>query len=304
MVGIQIHGKELIRLQVQGQPKNLLVLRNYESRPGVQIDPKLTKLFDAHPLVESFNAEHGTHLSVVSHRVADIALDVQETCNGLGSDWHGTCFPVDASIAYEKPRVKFGKEIVFEPYWELRVILATGKYTGEWGAALVALGLTIDDFAYKRANKLRTVRELLESDGPDALLSMNLEGITEIQLLIPDTRLILVPNFPDKDGSHLPHAETGVPHGEEFFRDIPATQTYNPNLTPKLRNLNRRFDPLFDRGYDSSYVGLIVRSTYFATDTYAVFANYKASYNCGVVAEVPDADVAKVQELLSKSQQQ
>ena len=62
----QVHGKELLKVQVRGETRNLLVLRGNGS----------TRLFDAHPLVEGFNAENGTSLKVVSHPVADVALTV------------------------------------------------------------------------------------------------------------------------------------------------------------------------------------------------------------------------------------
>ena len=108
----QIHGKELLRISVQGQPKNLIVLRGNGT----------TRLFEGHSLVEALNKEHGMGLTVISHPVADVALNVGETWKSLPA------FVVNASIAYEKPETKLGKEIIFSAEGEPRVVLATGKY--------------------------------------------------------------------------------------------------------------------------------------------------------------------------------
>ena len=129
----QIHGTELLRLHLQGQPKHLVVLR----------DSGKTRLFDAHPLVERFNRRHGTGLSVVSHEVADAA--VKEIFIKLPS------FAVDASIAYEKPGVGLGDAIVFSTKSGRRTVLATCGYRGQKDIALVVLGLGLEDF--KREGK-------------------------------------------------------------------------------------------------------------------------------------------------------
>jgi hypothetical protein len=234
----QVHGKELLKVQVQGQPKNLVILRDNGS----------TKLFDAHPLVEGFNAEHGTNLTVVSHKVADVALTV-------GGTWRRMpVFAVDASIAYEKSGTKLGKEIVFSAQGEPKIALATGKFKGEKDVALVALGVTSADF---------------KKDGNSFVLD------------VPENRLISVPNFPGSDGWYMPHAETGVPQGRQVGQSSDARYLY-------------RLD-------DSSYVGLLVRNGIYYDYHYnrqGVYANRRASYRLGVVAEVPDADIAKIEAIL------
>jgi hypothetical protein len=240
MTGAQIHGKELLKIQVQGQPKNLVVLRGNGS----------TKLFDAHPLVEGFNAEHSTKLTVVSHKVADVILTVGGTWRRLRA------FAVDASIAYETPGTKLGKEIVFSAKNEPRVVLATGKFKGEKNVALVSLGLASTEF---------------KKDG------------NSITLDIPENRLILVPNFPGPNGFYLPHAETGVPHDEQVDQSSDARCLY--------RN-------------DSSYVGLLVRYVYFHSYRQNVLASRRASCRLGVVAEVPEGDIAKIEKLIARSAEQ
>ncbi len=54
----QIDGKEIIKVQVEGQTKNILVLRNERS----------TKLFEVHSLVEEFNRKNETGIKVISHK--------------------------------------------------------------------------------------------------------------------------------------------------------------------------------------------------------------------------------------------
>lgn len=233
-LGFKIHGRELLRVQVDGQTKNLVVLRGNDS----------TRLFEAHPLVEGFNREHGTNLTVISHEVAEVAQTVEETWRVLPA------YAVDASIAYEMPGTKLGKEIVFSADGEPRIVLATGKYKGEKNVALVALGLTSVDF--KR-----------DEDS--------------IVLDIPESRLIVVPNFPVSGDWYMPHAETGVPHGNKVAQSSDARHLYRLDY--------------------SSYVGLLVR--YGGSRWRDVGASFRASYCRGVVAEVPEGDVAKITSLLS-----
>jgi hypothetical protein len=233
----QIHGKELLRVRVRGQPKNLVVLKDNGS----------TRLFDAHPLVEGFNSEHGTKLTVVSHNVADAAH--------VGDTWRSLpVFAVDASIAYEKPGIKLGKEVIFATQREPRVVLATGNLKDEKGVALVALGVTSADF---------------KKDGSSIILD------------IPESRLIVVPNFPGSDGWYMPHVETGVPHGEKANKSKDARYLYRLN--------------------DSSYVGLLVCMGHYGNygSRRGVGANFRASNRFGVVAEVPEKDVPKIEALIS-----
>lgn len=234
-LGFKIHGERLLRVQVAGQEKNLVVLRDNCS----------TSLFGAHPLVEVFNRGNGTNLTVISHEVAHVAQTVGQTWINLPA-----C-AVDASIAYEKPGKKLESEIVFSADGEPRVVLATGKYKGEGDVALVALGLTSADF---------------KMDG------------TSIILNIPENRLIVVPKFPDIYGWYIPHAETGVPTGSEVAQ------------TPDARHLYR---------LNSSYVGLLVR--HFVYWRQGVYAYCNVSSRLGMVAEVPEGDIAKVTSLLSQN---
>jgi hypothetical protein len=214
--------------------------------------------------VEALNKEHGMGLTVISHPVADVALNVGETWRSLPA------FVVNASIAYEKPGTRLGKEIVFSAEGEPRVVLATGKYKGELDVALVTLGVSSADF---------------KKDGNSFVLD------------IPESRLVVVPNFPGPDGWYLPHAETGVPHGKEVKSSSDVRYLYRLN--------------------DSSYVGLLVRYDISASDIHwhpsdysqcccdwqVVGAVCRASDRFGVVAEVPEGDAAKIQALTAPRHQ-
>ena len=150
-----------------------MVLRGNES----------TRLFDAHPLVEGFNVEHGTKLRVVPSGVADAALRSPKIWNNQYFE-----FVTNVAIAFETRGVKLWKEIVFcSGEGERAVLLSTGMYKGEKDIALVAMGLSSVDF---------------HKDGDYTLLD------------IPENRLVAVPNFPFAvNGNYNLDPKTGIPHG-------------------------------------------------------------------------------------------
>ncbi|MDO8554903.1 MAG: hypothetical protein Q7S22_08895 [Candidatus Micrarchaeota archaeon] len=186
MAVAQIHGKELVKVCVRGQLKNLVVLRGFE----------LTNPFNAHPLVDKFNQENGTSLKVVSHTAADSALTIGETWRNFtsGPSTFVSPFVVDTLIAHEGCHTTLGKEIVSYVHGQ-RVVLVTGKYQGERDVALVALGMNLIDF---------------KKDGDSVILD------------ISDDRLTLVPKFPTEAGWYMPYAETGVPCGEKVAKSSSA----------------------------------------------------------------------------------
>ncbi len=168
-----LHGKELIRVRFQGRERNLVVLHPGES----------TGIFETHEKVEAFNRSHGTRLGVVPHDLADYALNTGATWKQLAS-CHG--FAVDTAIATVDARL--GDEIVLSLPGEPKVVMATGRYKGEWDLALAAPGVSARD-----------IRK---------------EGDT-IRLDITDDRLIPVPRYPAESGWYLPHKPTGVPQGKD-----------------------------------------------------------------------------------------
>jgi len=266
----RIDGKSLFRTNVGGQQKNVVVFRADDS----------VRLFEAHPLVESFNRENGTKLSVASHDTAH-AVVTCEAFRGGGIFRSLSLFAADASIAYDMPGKALDKNIVFSRDGAPDVVLPTGRFKGEKDVALVALRLTCADIAYTLEGRTRTLGELLDSIGIESLLAIKLEAVSEIQLLLPDNRLISVPHFPDNGCYYLPHAETGVPHGQEVRWDQDGA-----------RELGRAYP---------SYAGLIVRGHYpDYCGRNEVLAFCGAQMVLGVLVEVPDADVGKVRELLNK----
>jgi hypothetical protein len=253
-----IHGTGLLNVVSQGKPKSLMVLR---------LD-RTTALLHAHPLVEDFNSRNGTHLKVVSVPVADAALAPGPSRLSLPR------FAVDAAIAYEQPGTKIGKHIVFYVEGLPKVVMEIGIARGEKDVALVAMGLTSADIAYTFQNKTRTLREFVDSNGIESLLAVDFKSITEIQLCIPDKRLIVVPKFPAKDGYYAPHYLTTVPQA-------PVVRDYQ--FARKLNRLSMH-----------SYVGLMARP-----GGRAIGACFWLSEPFGVVAEVPDSEVAKLKALIS-----
>ena len=253
-----IHGTGLLNVVAQGKPKNLLVLRV----------GRTTALLHAHPLVEDFNSRNGTHLKLVSVPVADAALAPGPSRLSLPH------FAVDATIAYEHPGTKVGKHIVFYVQGLPTVVMQTGIARGEKDVALVAMGLTSAEIAYTFFNKTRTLREIVDSSGIESLLAVDFKSITEIQLRIPDDRLVIVPDFPVRDGYYMPHGATMVPQGPAV-KDIP--------LSRKLNRLSMH-----------SYVGLMTRP-----GGRAIGACFWPSEQLGVVAEVPESEAAKIKSLIS-----
>ena len=150
---------------------------------------------------------------------------------------------------------------------------------GAENAAIVAVGLTPADIAYTVESKMRTMQEILEARGIGSLLAMNLKSVSEIQLLVPHDRLKLIENFPARNGDYLP-GETGVPCGGIVEPGPESRFLYRLN--------------------DSSYVGLLVRYGK-AENRQEVIALLGASSHLGVVAEVPEADIQKIEPLLGAS---
>lgn len=271
-------GLTMFRVNVHGKPKSFLILN------------AIKKPFDAHPLVDAFNAEHGTSLTVISHKVADFLYHLathdklmhHEKFKGSAND-PLPGFPnylpesvVDAIIAYEKPGTRLGRKIVFDvpidpdyPHSNRdgpsTVAFATGEYKGRKDIALVAFGLTSANF--KEAGFFRP-----------------------FTIDVPSSRLIAVPNFPPENGWYMPHAETGVPHGARLKISVARQMT-------DARYLNRWW---------SSYVGLLIRRVGYGGrgldvglgDGRSVDASRSGMFeSLGLMAEVPEQDVPKIKAL-------
>ncbi len=271
----QIYGKEIYTAYVRGQPKNLVVLKGAGT----------TRTFDVHPVVEGINNEHGTGLTVISDEVAHAALKASNASHNAGGKFWDIplSLATDALVAYEKPDIPFRSEIILSDYatsfsppeGEPKIILPTGKHRWKQNVALVAMGLTSGDFIRSK---------------------------NEIVVNIHEDRLIEVPHFPRSNGRYLPYLETGVPYGEKLEWDGRNGFWYLPGrggrYFEEVRDLSFRYTKHFSRDgsmpNNFSFVGLLVRSSHM-----------DANLGCAggwlsVVAEVPDADVPKIQALIGK----
>jgi len=173
----------LLKVNVRAQVKYLAVLKGSTDS---------TSLFNVHPLVEAFNSQNKTTLKVVSPKLGNAAL--------VGKmNFYLPTFIFDASIAYERPDIRFNDKIIFSPDHGSRVIMPTYSYKGEKNIALVVLGLNSRDF---------------RRDGNTIIFD------------IPESRLIAIPNFPDSDGWHMPDPETLVPFGMAVERSQDTRYLY------------------------------------------------------------------------------
>lgn len=179
---------------------NLAVLSRFDASMA---DAELP-LSQIHSRIRDFNAEHGSGVRLIRPLVADFLFARLES-TALPIEFR---FPTDAAIAYEAPGTALGKKIAYttgsvkyesvlvDGQYRIvdrrtegpRIILPTGKYEGEKGIALVAPGLSSDDF------------KTMEND---------------IVIDVPDSRLIAVPAFPEKNACYRPHSGTSVPSGAE-----------------------------------------------------------------------------------------
>lgn len=261
-----LDGKRVIQFQHQNRTVSLVVVRKESGR-----------IFEAHLAVEEINKAHGTDLRVISHALADTLLTTSPTllCHDQAPGTRALpeySFVVDMLVAHETPGVPLSDKIVLNPA-SLRdsdadkrpIILLTGRHRGQTNVALAAEGLQSDNFDITA---------------------------TEIRVLIPDHRLIVVPDFP-RFGLKLypPHDPTGIPHGDR------------PDKPDKTHRLLVK--SVYNRDDDRAYVGMVVRTDKSHAlpddlfETRHVDMSYSPNYNVGVVAVVPDVDVAKVQPLLS-----
>lgn len=240
--------------QFEGKPATIGVLRSCDENGR----PPLLKILR---LIRATNSEYGTSLRLAGNRALDHLLT--SSCkakdlrleNVLGRNRHRNyneiqeVFPcvTGEAATYEKPGTKFGKQVVFAEKDGPRLIFPTWGYEGEEGIALVALGLTTRD---------------IKKDGKDIILS------------VPESRLIVVPDFPSENGWHMPHPETGIPHGQKVHCSIKSRELYRLN---------------------SSYVGLPYRSN--SSHYTALFVHLDRPFGgFGIAVEVPEEDAAKIEE--------
>ncbi len=232
------------RIQVDGKPAIVGVLR----------EMKTTPLIEAPFAVKAFNEEHGTDLKLIGPRTADHLLVNTDRWKDVKDAFPA---PVSAVIAFERLGERLGKEVVFAPEGEPRMVLSTGTYSGQRGVAVVAMDITAED---------------IQRDGNDVLI------------MVPGERLVVVPGFPSQDGYYLPHGRTTVPFGDAL--EPPSNAT---------RYLPRRKDEAYvgflvrSCKYNSRYGG------YYGMEE--IHAEYGPSEEFGVAVEVPERDLGKIEKL-------
>jgi hypothetical protein len=217
------------------------VLRRYDS----------TKVIEAPSVVKSFNEENGTSVRLIRPTHADYLLVEVDSWREVLSAFSS---PVDMVIAYKKPNQKIGDAVVFADEGEPRVILATtGNAKGEKDVAILVPDITADD---------------VKREGNDYVIE------------VPQSRLVVVPDFPAENGWYKSYKNTTVPYG---------TTVSSERFTPLWRDTKVRY--LYRRD-DESYVNLLVRSTYLCHR--CIEAIDRPSRRLGVAVEVSEGDVAKI----------
>jgi|GEM_PF-3519022 len=131
MAGFEISGKKLINVNLRGQTRHLLVVRD----SGIQFS-------DAHPLAERINREFGTDVRVPSLVVANAAQHPRKA-------WLPD-FPIDLLVAHGEKGKPLGREITGTFSEKTRMVFLTGKYCGKSGIVLAVPGLTAADFSMSR----------------------------------------------------------------------------------------------------------------------------------------------------------
>ncbi len=146
------------------------------------------------PEVDRINTAKGSSLRVISPQVADTLVTTPDGPWRYVRD--GSPFFTNAALAYESKGKPLGRHILLalesteENEDRLLYVLATGKYRGEKGIALLVPDLTAADF--KRVD--------------DCLIRID----------VPDSRLVVVRAFPDRGARYyLPYFSTTIPHGTE-----------------------------------------------------------------------------------------
>jgi hypothetical protein len=303
---------------VQGKSKTLALLWG---------GPLPENIFGVHSLVDAFNAEHGTNLSMVKYGfITALTKDEFQQYDMLKY----YRFPVDMVIACESAdyrrlirnqtrfRKKLGSEIIYEiradfvcnvcGFENPNLVLSTGKYRGEEGA-LVALGINTTDIVYALDRRTRTLQETLRTREFHEMLD-EIRHAKEIQLFIPDSRLFLVPDFPVESGFYVPDERTGVPHvlNEEYEGGVGP-------LDPRVRaflSIEHPFFPyigipecywpeneVFMRDSPGKNLFLYKDVPSGTTHKFYMPPIYSLSSNIDkeVVAEVPERDIAKIESI-------
>ena len=138
-------------------------------------------MVEAYRAVKSYNEENGASARIIRPSTVDALI-----ANGHWQFFVGcNYFLTDALIAYDAPGKELGREIVFSLDGK-RIVVPTGGFMGEPGIALVAFGLSPDNF---------------KEDGKDIVVS------------VPSMHALQ--KFPQKNGWYRCGPVQLLPEGEE-----------------------------------------------------------------------------------------
>lgn len=165
---------------------------------------KLLPLIESHQLVAAMNREHGTSVSLVRPRLADVLLSD-------GSWWsffsHCSPFLTNSIIAYEAPRQRFGRNVVFDS-GKGRIIFPTGKHAGASGVALYVHSVSPSDFT---------------KDGSDVVVQ------------VQESRVSLIEGFPAESGAPLRNSLLVAMAGDSV--PSPRTIVNSPDTARRVMRL-------------------------------------------------------------------
>lgn len=277
---------QVVKVSFQNRERTLVVLRRDTPRERVRI-------FAALLIVDLLNRKHRTNLSPPSNPLADTALTVGETWRDLAHSFI-TC----DGIAYRAPGVKLGQEIVSTIAFRAQgqaiisqsVVFSVPTQCQDLvNAAIVARGVTSRDILGDRGKTLFDFA--LESI--HSLDSMDINALTDAVNRIVDSvgefrfntaslrsRLVVVPEYSGTTNTWQEvHEETGVPHGAEVKHTLTSRRIAGDKV---------------------DYAGLLVRHvSNFLDVRQTVNAGFRPSDFHGVVAEVQEVDLAKIEALLA-----
>lgn len=162
-------------------------------------------------LLSGVNRRNKTEIKLLDPKLADRLLTKTDRYEEM-ADYGKLNFIVNVMIGYEAPGQRLGSEIVHVTEKKQRVVLSTGKHNGAPpGTVLVVRDITAEDI-----------------DGKG----------TDVRIVVPDDRMVVVRNFPAKDGWYNPHVRTTIPHGKAVDDEL-------VKKSGKARWLSRKYEMPF-----------------------------------------------------------
>jgi hypothetical protein len=259
-IAAQVHGKELIRLQFRDQ-----------SHRSNRVKYVLRYLR---------SKKHSRNLVVLSGEDSTSIFDAHQTVEAFNTRHRTNLRVVPHNVADFALNVgNTWRSLTSSMGFIVDAAIAYEKPGTKLGEEIVC--------SYKGEPKVVVATGKYKGEKDVALVTLGLSANdfkkedNSVVLDISDDRLIVVPNFPANSGWYMPHNRTGVPHGREVEESLDARYLSKRNF--------------------SSYVGSLVRDVCACGCNLRQYvkASSKASWKQAVVAEVPEGDTAKIEELLN-----